>query len=370
MQKGRSGEIDIFRFLFAVMIMIYHFGSKYDHVIFRYGYIGVEFFFIVTGYLTAMHVDSLQRRDGFACDTVNMAGETWKYTLKKVGQFYRYYFTASLVQLIFYEGIVKKKSVIKLAGYLIEGIPVLTLTNIAFNIKWGALYVTGMWYVSAMVFALFILYPFMLYKFSLSTKWVFPILTVLILGKLHSTFHTLGNLYNWIGPMSSGLLRAIAEMAAGASLYALSVWFLDRYGAGMASMPKWKKVLITAGKLGCFGIVVLFAMGSVHGTKIPREMDLYIFMVVLIGVFLCFSRVGFYIPDSRVTRYLGKLSVAVYFFHGLVLKFMLSLFKVKKVSVKRFSFYCLACFVAVIVLMEAVDRVYAFVKGRRKGRAV
>ena len=76
----RNGEIDLFRFIFSVMIIIFHFGNTYNYRIFQNGYIAVEFFFVVSGYLMARHVwlKSADIRDLGA-----IADETWRYLRKK-----------------------------------------------------------------------------------------------------------------------------------------------------------------------------------------------------------------------------------------------------------------------------------------------
>ena len=49
--KLHNGEISILKFLFALLILAFHLGGFYDK--FNYGYIGVEFFFIVSGFFFA-----------------------------------------------------------------------------------------------------------------------------------------------------------------------------------------------------------------------------------------------------------------------------------------------------------------------------
>ena len=54
----RNGTIDFFKFIFFVMIMIYHgriLEPDRDNWIFCDGFIGVEFFFMVSGYMMAKH---------------------------------------------------------------------------------------------------------------------------------------------------------------------------------------------------------------------------------------------------------------------------------------------------------------------------
>lgn len=53
--KRRNGEIDILRAVFAIIILIYHYHEIYQRSAnyFTRGYLGVEFFFLVSGYYLA-----------------------------------------------------------------------------------------------------------------------------------------------------------------------------------------------------------------------------------------------------------------------------------------------------------------------------
>ena len=86
----RNGEIDILRFVFIVLIILGHImnGSLLNLHIKNnlVADIGVEFFFIVTGYLLCKHyieVDQYVEID-------NYPEHIWKYILKKASYIYIY----------------------------------------------------------------------------------------------------------------------------------------------------------------------------------------------------------------------------------------------------------------------------------------
>ena len=59
----RNGEIDLLKFLFSLMIVIYHtknFTEYYGQNLFMQGSIGVSFFFLVSGYLLAYSTGKIQ----------------------------------------------------------------------------------------------------------------------------------------------------------------------------------------------------------------------------------------------------------------------------------------------------------------------
>ncbi|HCA56040.1 MAG TPA: hypothetical protein DEO95_11320, partial [Ruminococcaceae bacterium] len=52
--SARNGKIDLLKFLFSIMVIIFHFGKGlYNYDLFTKGYIAVEFFFITSGFLFA-----------------------------------------------------------------------------------------------------------------------------------------------------------------------------------------------------------------------------------------------------------------------------------------------------------------------------
>lgn len=62
--KKRNGSIELYRFLFALVIMVRHikplFVSNGYNRLFGRGALGVEFFFIVSGYLMAKNAAARQ----------------------------------------------------------------------------------------------------------------------------------------------------------------------------------------------------------------------------------------------------------------------------------------------------------------------
>lgn len=78
MKTKRVGEIELFRFLLTIVIMILH--SQYllgDDIPFLSGSLAVEFFFIVSGYLMMASIKKLNNKpiNSLANETV---GFVWK----------------------------------------------------------------------------------------------------------------------------------------------------------------------------------------------------------------------------------------------------------------------------------------------------
>ena len=82
--KKRNGEIDVLRFVFSIFIVLYHFGDVFKVDIARFGFIGVEFFFVVSGVLMAR--------------TAKLKKEKYvTFISKKIKSFYPYYFVMHIL---------------------------------------------------------------------------------------------------------------------------------------------------------------------------------------------------------------------------------------------------------------------------------
>ena len=68
MKKKRNGRIDFLRFVFALIIVLHHtrYLLGYEHTIFIGGSLGVEFFFLVSGYLLVATVERVAEQNHLA----------------------------------------------------------------------------------------------------------------------------------------------------------------------------------------------------------------------------------------------------------------------------------------------------------------
>lgn len=297
-KKTRNGEIDLLRFLFAVSIMAFHFtvlGNSY----FIHGHIGVEFFFLVTGYL--MNQSSKKITKNYL-----ILVETKKFIVNKVLSFYIYYIMAYFLNLL-----VKIKgerwSLRTVCELLCKSIPDLTCTYIILKTD-NPLYITGSWYLSAMVIALVILYPILLYFKEGASKFLFPLGGIFILGHLLYQNGCITEV--WSGKIPAGVLRAMAEIAIGCFLYEV-VEMLKKQ-----RFKKGEKIVLNILKIFCYIIVFTYSFGIFLGRT---DSDIHIFLILCIAITITFSEIGYCLPGSKFTNYIGKLSFVIYILHGTII---------------------------------------------------
>ncbi len=309
--KKRNGEIDLLRFIFCIIIVIHHFNALYSFNMFQRGYIGVEFFFLVSGYLMAKHVERMRSSP----ETMPSVGDgTWKFIIGKIGSFYAYYVCAVLTQLVVRYVIINHMTIKTAVKSLLSSIPTFTLTFFGLDYSARSLYVGNTWYLSVMIICMFLLYPLLLKSYDTVSKVVFPLIALFALGYLFETYHSIVAYEKWNGLCYEGILRGLGEMALGASLCPLSGYLTERFGWLLNSRKPGVKVFFTGVKLACYGVVLVFAWAHV----LKGSFNLQAFLFCAIGVLLSFSNAGYTIPDSAFTRYLGRLSLPIYIFHGFI----------------------------------------------------
>ena len=321
--SGRNGEIDFLRFVFCMTIVGRHMFSSYDLGVFISPAIGVEFFFIVSGYLMAK---SAEKTSGII-KSGEIGTTTWSYIIRKTKSFFPYYICAMIFQVIIKYILIDGYSMTKLYRTFIKSIPSFTLTFMGFANKIGW-YVPNTWFLSSLLIASFILYPFLIGKYDISSKILCPLIAMFIIGYSYLTAETfrVGTAFElWNGVCLSGVIRAISEMSLGVGLYPLSQVLREKFSAkGIIS-----KIILTLIKIYCYLMVFAYIIGIYD-----KDFSIYIFFFLAIGIVMSFAELGFCIQDNKFTRFLGKIALPIYIFHGVLRHICLELFKPENTSHK------------------------------------
>ncbi len=247
----RNGEIDILRFIFAFFIFLHHFGfCAYYTQIAKNGWLGVEFFFLLTGYFLARTAKKIVQNAA----EIQIANQTWKYICNKIKTFYPYYFLALVVKIIF---VAFTRPFDKTAELLFKSIPTFTLLFYPLNWYSKGIYITDIWFLSAMITSIFILFPLLLYRFENMSKIVFPIVSFFMLGFLLHTYKTLNIHGQWSTICYSATLRATAEIMFGVFLFQV-VSFANTVFA----LKTKHKLLLTVVKYALYAVLFLYIVGG------------------------------------------------------------------------------------------------------------
>ena len=355
----RNGEIDFFRFVFSVVIVFFHYNCSFHLGIFEFGAIGVEFFYIVTGYLMAKHVEI--RIEQNSEKGVSIPDRTWRFMSRKISSFYQYYLSAFILQMLIRYIIIRRDKAPFLLFHLLKSIPTLTLTFMGLNRGNMSYYVPNTWYLSTMLIAVFILYPMLVKNYDFSVKLLFPMIAMLTIGYIYVNYQTLNIWEVWEGAIYIGVIRAIGEIALGCCICPVSSWLCRRFQSALSANTLRKTIPLTLVKYFCYAVVLVFAFGRFPGVEFKKDFELHALLFCFLGVLLSFSNVGYCIPDCELTRTLGKLSLPIFIFHG-VIRWTIWDYGFREVSLQMFCAMAIFTIAACIIMMYVTD----FIAGRLK----
>ena len=202
MRKQHNVTIDFLRFLFSVIVVLHH--SRYvlgdDNCYFLGGSLAVEFFFFVSGYLLLAGADKAGRKNsagttgiggetnGIGAETTGIGGEangigaeTLHFILHKIRSFLPEFLIAWWIGFVLI-GVVRQYGVLDYLKAFGNDFWELTL------VKMSGLFTHGidgaMWYLSAMLLGMAILYPLLRTKRDLMTHLVCPLIALFLYGYL------------------------------------------------------------------------------------------------------------------------------------------------------------------------------------------
>ena len=352
MRKKRIGELDLLRFVFMLVVVLYHFETG-D---FPFGGIGVEFFFTLSGLLMARHAEKWSKAsDGESKNLALVADETWSFIKGKYRAFFKYYLCAFFINVIVRSIMINHVAAKTVAMRLLSSLPTLSLSFLAINGAKTSYYLQSTWFLSAMLIAMFVLYPILIRNYRYGVKIIFPILTLFLLGYEYTTNQTIITWNKWAGFTYFGILRAASEIAFGGVLYYVSTEITGNELLMQRAARPINRILLTLGKLFCYLVVLLYAHKTGFGLKFDSKFSLHALFFIGIGVLLSFSGLGWSVPDCKLTQYLGKISVPIYIFHLLLKHIWLDISGLEKVPAEYTWPLIIACVIASIVLMYVTD---------------
>ncbi|MBQ7106509.1 MAG: acyltransferase [Clostridia bacterium] len=300
MNTKRIGEIELFRFIFTIIIIILH--AQYlmgTDIPFISGSLAVEFFFIVSGYLMMASITRLQDK------TINnLANETVGFIWKKIYPIYPEILVSFIIGFVF-KSIARSYSIVDSVKMFMGSFFEITLLQ---RTGIGEISVnSAIWYIHSMLLCMLILYP-LIRKFpQMMQKVVMPVGALLLLGWLYQTYGNLLSPSVWTGFTFKGNIRAIAELSLGAVCYQF-VDYLKSF-----NFNNGIKIALTVIKWCCWtgSITYMYFYFTDH------RGDFGILFVIMLAVIISFSTQSIDAPiyQNKFVFWLGKISFPLYVAH-------------------------------------------------------
>lgn len=340
--KKHNGLISLYKFLFCMMIVIFHFfefATPKDTIIFYGGAIAVEFFFLVSGYLLGKKcINDMSKND----DTI--AIDTLQLVFKKIKSFFPVIFIVWLINLI-----------LKL---YFTGFNIYTLLNSMFDLlPFNILgYSTSdlnnpLWYIGSLLICCMIIYP-LCRKYKKNYIYIIaPLLVLFIGGYFSHNFIHLRKPLDMVGIFSRGLLRGFFEMNIGVIAYVIC--------------EKFKKIKFT--KLSSILLLVFELIALTFPFIVAQFVDNFLkydFIVVVIlflGIICAFSEKAYKqeLFNNKYFYRLERLSLIMYVCH----LFCYKLICYTDVFNNHSYYFRLAFYLVIVILLtELIDLLLRFLK--------
>ena len=302
----KNGKIELLRFWFSICVLCLHIQKYFPGEaslkegirfhFFPYGGIGVEFFFVVSGFLMAASVFYASE----AQKSLPLGEATFRFFKSKFTSLIPMRLLAFVLLLV---ATVRVESwgfmtvVEKLIAY-IPGFFLVQMSGL------GEVYINHVeWYLSMMFIGMFIIYPFLRKNFDVFSNIVAPAVAILVLGYMYRSFGRLSDVRSWEGMCYRSMFSGVAELCLGVTCF-----------AACQRLAEWKpsvmgRLVFTLLELLCWGAVFTMIM-----LTLPRKYEFYMLTFITLGVICAFSMVsyGSKLFDNKFSYLLGKLSLPIY----------------------------------------------------------
>lgn len=296
--SDRAMEIDFFRFVFCVIIMLRH--AEYilgENILFPGGAFGVEFFFLVSGCLMMASIEKIREKK-----VENLGRETVSFLKRKVAAIYPEFVLAFIIGFVI-QCVAKNLPWEKIEQLFTNSIFELLLIQ---RVGVGANSVIGViWYVQSMLLCMAILYP-LIRKYPNMMQWVImPLTALLLLGFLITNHGNLRNPGKWLGWTYKSNVRAMVELCLGAECYFVTCRLkslrLTNLAKALMTILKW---IIWIGLL-------------IYTWDTTNSKDAFMLGCLCVAIILAFSGqcLDASLYQNRLTAFLGRVSLPLYLCH-------------------------------------------------------
>lgn len=348
MSKERNHFIDFMKFIFSFIIVAYHswlFIGFEKPSLFKYGCFAVEFYFIVTGYLMMRSIDIKTNKTNAGISTL----EFLKNKLKPIFPYILVSFIIGSVAL--FKGRLISDKILFSNSFILE-ILQLGVIGIDYYVN------NATWYISAMLIALFVLYPI-----AIKTKKNYPTLIapLILLLFLILKFSLDINILDPISKTNfglNGLYRAFIYIPLGNILYKLTKKIKK------CNFTNFGKIILTIIELTSYIVVILAMHYNLFG-------DVLISILIAIAVMISFSSKSYTYKylNFKIFEKLGKFGFIMYLNNIYVRNYMINNGYVYGYK-KTFTIYIIAvftisliCYILVPLLTKLLNIIWKKLKG-------
>lgn len=305
-KSKRNGKIELFRFIFCICVLMFHLGKyligepslkKGVHLaLFPHGAIGVEFFFLVSGYLMAKSIAKKQDVKE------NIFKSTFDFMKRKYFSIFPYHLFATGVVIILI--LFNLPTVQEMISYIIKSLPTIFLVQICGFPLGNSNHVT--WYLSAMLVSMLLIYPICKKNYKFFVRFVAPALVIFFVGYQAIEFGYLTGVGKKTPFGYKSLIRAISEISLGIMSYDISGWLADRFKDNRGA-----KYLLHIVEFGCYFLTLAYVM-----LTMSKKYEFVALALLFIAITITFSNLTTMEKmNTKFIYFLGNSSLLIYLNH-------------------------------------------------------
>lgn len=333
-------SIDLLKFICSIIIVLFH-AYKLEgttiNCIFPLGYVMTEVFFVISGILMAQSVYKDKS------EITDLGKDTWKFILHKVGGIITQVYVAFIFNFIVRQ-ILLDANIIEVIKELTLSIEELSFTYMA-GINLGRFYNGPSWYISAMLLAMFVTYPFFRKYKNVFSKIVAPIIAIGGYAYLNNKYERLNFAYTWDGICVAGFLRGLCGICLGIACFGI-INKLRKY-----KVTRLAKVLcgITELALLIYILLIASAWEPVKGAQFSY-LSPFLGAMMLILMFSGYAEIHNKVYIT-ICKALGKYSLALYLNHRIWIYVLVSKRFNHWSYQEKFTVYIIASVITAFVAM-------------------
>lgn len=313
-ESQRNGKIELLRFLFSLSVLAVHinkdvwkfelfWGDRNQYSFFLHGDIGVEFFFLVSGYLLAASICKYKEKQNGAGKGV--LADSFAFMMKKVRAFWPYHIGYCILMILLIMELYPKKALKKIMDRILS---LFLLQSLGLDGNYSS-FLGVEWYLSSMIIAMAVMVPLCMYFGDFFRKYVIPICSVIIICYI---CHTLGGLK--VGSYHR-ILRAFSEMGIGMFCYEVCMKTKEKQ---LRMHLRW---ILTIIEFLCYAIVFVYACSGVNAPS-----KVYSLFILAIAVTISFSQKGIggkgALFQNQICYFLGAISLPLYLVQNVTREFV------------------------------------------------